>query len=126
MIKTTLLEVLETITIMDKIIQQPLQGSLALKVARLAREANKEIETFYEVRYKILNKYCEHTPDGKLMQDENGNAKVKEEFINQCNDELQSLINTVIQINAEPLPCTLLDHLTLTAQEASQIQIFFE
>lgn len=120
------MELLDTVEIMDQVITQPLQGSLALKVARLAREANKEIETFYHVRDGILKKYCKINADGSLMVDEKGNAKVRPEAINQCNEELQSLVNTSIELNVEPLPCTLLDAITITPQQASQIQIFFE
>lgn len=93
------------------LMNQNFSGATAFKVARLAREIGKEMETFDTERMKLVEKYGEKGDDGRVKTDENGNVKIMESAIQDCNAEFNELLNQEIQINAEMLPASVLDEM---------------
>ncbi len=126
MIEITLEDIIQSIDIFSKIMGQPVKGSLAFRIARLARELNKEMETFNQERMKILNECGEKDENGNLIQTLEGNIKIKPELIAKCNADFQSLVETKVEINCERLHLDDLDAFTITPQEMSNIQAFIE
>lgn len=126
MIKVSLNDILNASTTFSTIMNQSFKGSLAFKIARLARELNKEVETFNEERQKILQAYCEKDENGELVTLENGNVKVKDDKIQEFNDEFTSLLNTEIEVNADKLPLDKIDDFDITPQQMLNIEMFFE
>lgn len=126
MIKVSLNNILNSISIFQSIMQQPCKGSIAFKIARLARELNKEIDTFDREKEKILKKFCELNENGELMVEENGNVKVLPEKIKDFNEEFAVLLNTEIEINADKIPQEAMDSFEITPQEMINLEVFFE
>ena len=126
MIKVNLNDIINATETLQKIMQQPFKGSLAFKIARLARELNKEMETFNEQRRKILEEYCIKDENGNLKQLENGNVQIIPEKINEFNNEFNSLLSTEVEINADKLPVDNIDAFEITPQEMLNIEVFFE
>jgi len=126
MIKVSLNNILNSISIFQSIMQQPCKGSIAFKIARLARELNKEIDTFDREKEKILKKFCELNENGELMIEENGNVKVLPEKIKDFNEEFAVLLNTEIEINADKIPHEAMDSFEITPQEMINLEVFFE
>ena len=110
MIKVSLNDILNATETFQTIMQQSFKGSLAFKIARLARELNKEMDTFNEQRRKLLEKYCVRDEDGNLKQLENGNVQVIPEKISEFNEEFNSLLATEVEINADKLPMDQIDN----------------
>ena len=126
MIKVKLNDIVNSTETFNKIMQQSFKGSLAFKIARLARELDKEMQTFNSERQKIIQKYGEKGENGELKVDENGNVRFENSKIQEINDEFNSLLNTELEINADKLPIDSIDAFEITPQEMLGIEIFFE
>ena len=126
MIKVNLNDIVNSVDTFQTIMGQSFKGSLAFKIARLARELNKEMETFNEQRRKILNEYCIKDENGELKPDENGNVQIIPDKINEFNNEFSNLLATEVEINADKLPMDSMDSFDITPQQMLNIEMFFE
>ena len=126
MIKIKLNDVVNATETFTKIMQQSFKGSLAFKIARLARELDTEMKTFNEERQKIIQKYGNKDENGELIVDENGNVKFDNANIEEINQEFSSLLETELEINADKLPMDSIDNFEITPQEMLNIEVFFE
>lgn len=106
--------------------QQSFKGSLAFKIARLARELNKEMETFNEQRRKIVNEYSLKDENGEVESDENGNIQIAPDRIQEFNTEFTNLLNTEVEVNADKLPMDNIDDFEVSPQQMLNIEMFFE
>lgn len=111
MIKLSMGQITSIFQTLSVLMNQNFSGATAFKVARLAREIGKEMETFDTERMKLVEKYGEKGDDGRVKTDENGNVKIMESAIQDCNAEFNELLNQEIQINAEMLPASVLDEM---------------
>ena len=126
MIKVNLNDILNASGTFNAIMQQSFKGSLAFKIARLARELSKEMETFNAERQKLLQKYCVKDENGELKTSDNGTVQVEPDKINEFNEEFSSLLETEVEINAEKLSMDSLDSFDITPQQMISIEKFFE
>ena len=126
MIKIKLNDVVNATETFNKIMQQSFKGSLAFKIARLARELDTEMKTFNEERQKIIQKYGNKDENGELIIDENGNIKFDNADIEEINQDFSSLLETELEINADKLPMDSIDNFEITPQEMLNIEVFFE
>lgn len=126
MIKVSLNDILNASETFNTIMQQSFKGSLAFKIARLARELSKEMETFNTERQKLLQKYCVKDENGELKTNDNGTVQVEPDKINEFNEEFSSLLETEVEINAEKLSMDSLDSFDITPQQMISIEKFFE
>ena len=126
MIALKLSDIVNSTDTFNKIMSQSFKGSLAFKIARLARELEKEMQTFNAERKKIIQKYSQKDDNGEFILDENGNIKFETDKIAEINEEFNSLLNTELEINAEKLPLDKIDEFELTPQEMLQLEIFFD
>ena len=126
MIKVKLNDIVNATETFNKIIRQPFKGSLAFKIARLARELDKEMQTFNTERQKIIQKYGEKDENGELVVDEKGLVNFDKTNLKEINEEFDSLLNTELEINADKLPMDSIDNFEITPQEIISIESFFE
>jgi len=126
MIKVSLNDILNASEAFNTIMQQPFKGSLAFKIARLARELNKEVETFNSERQKLLNEYCEKDENGELVILENGNVKILPDKINEFNEVFNSLLQTEVEINVEKFSNDLIDEFQVSPRQMDSLMAFFE
>lgn len=126
MIKVTLNDILNATEAFSNMMTQSVKGSVAFKIARLARELNKESETFNVERQKMLETYCVKKDSGELDADENGNVKILPDKIGEFNQEFQALLDTEVEINADKLSLDTLDEFDLTPQQMIFLEKFFE
>ena len=125
MIKVNLNDILDASETFNTIMQQSFKGSLAFKIARLARELDKEMKTFNDERQKIIQKYGEKDENGELKADENGNVKFEIDKLDEINEEFNALLNNQLEINAELLPMDKIDDFDITPQEMLNLEKFF-
>ena len=126
MIKVSLNDIVNSIDTFQAIMQQSFKGSLAFKIARLARELNKEMETFNEQRRKIVNEYSLKDENGEVKTDEHGNIQITPDRIQEFNTEFTNLLNTEVEINADKLPMDNIDDFKVSPQQMLNIEMFFE
>lgn len=126
MIRVSLNNILNSTETFSQIMQQSFKGSIAFKVARLARELNKEMETFNAERQKLLERYCEKDENGELKVLENGNVQVIPEKLQEFNQEFTNLLETEVEINADKLPMSCMDEFEVSPQQMLDLEVFFE
>lgn len=122
MITMTLNDIFNAVPTLREISTKEFPGSVTFKIARLIRELDKEIQLFEEERSKIANKYGEKDENGNLVIQEGGNIKILDNKIQECNEELQALFNTQVEINANKLPVDIFDSIEMTPTQAMNLE----
>ena len=122
MITLTLNDIFNAVPALREISTKEFPGSVTFKIARLIRELDKEIQLFEEERNKIANKYGEKDENGNLVIQEGGNIKILDNKIQDCNEELQALFNTQVEINANKLPIEIFDSIEMTPTQAMNLE----
>lgn len=122
MITLALNDILNAIPALREISTKNFPGSVTFKIARLLRELDKEILLFEAEREKIAQKYGEKDENGFLVVLENNIVKVPDEKIQECNEELQALFKTQIEINANKIPVEVFDTIEMTPTQAINLE----
>jgi len=126
MIQVTLNDILNNVQIFREISMKALPIKTAFRVARLIRELDKESATFDESRRIIIEKYAERDENGEMKQTEEGNIILQQDKITECNNELNDLLNTEIEINADKLNLDDMGDIELTPAQVYNIEAFVE
>lgn len=126
MITMTLNDMLRAVPSLREISTKNFPGSVTFKIARLIRELDKEIQLFEEERNKIANKYGEKDENGNLISQDNGSIKIPDEKIQECNEELQALFETQLEINANKLPVEVFDSIEMTPAQAMDLEAIID
>lgn len=120
MIKVTLSTVVNSNEIFQKLVTTEMRARAAFRTAKLTTAIAKELELFNTQREAILRKYGEKDSSGELIVQENGTVNIEKEHINDFNQELFELLNSEVELNAEPLTVDDIDAAKLTP---AQIQM---
>ena len=126
MIKLTIAELINSAETLKKLAQQDFKAKLAWSVARLLKAAEAEMQSFNETRMNLIKKYGEKGEDGELVTDEKGNCKIEPEAAANFTNELNELIATEIEINANKIPIDLLEDVNFTPSEISILEPYIE
>ncbi len=124
MINVKLSELLDSTETLKKLSQKDFKAKLAWSISRLLKAAEQEIQEFNDTRMNLINKYGEKGDDGQLVTDDKGNCRIVPESIQEFSNELNELINTEVEINANPIDIELLEDLEFTPTEMSQLEPF--
>lgn len=124
MINVKLSELLDSTETLKKLSQKDFKAKLAWSISRLLKAAEQEIQEFNDTRMNLINKYGEKGDDGQLVTDDKGNCHIIPENIQEFSNELNELINTEVEINANPIDIELLEDLEFTPTEMSQLEPF--
>ena len=126
MITMTLNDIFNAVPTLREISSKEFPGSVTFKIARLIRELDKEIQLFDEERSKIANKYGEKDENGVLIVQDNGMIKIPDDKIQECNEELQALFNTQVEINANKLSADIFDNIEMTPTQAMNLETIID
>lgn len=126
MITIHLNDILNSIPIFRTLSNQALPIKVAYQVARLIRELDAESTTFDESRRQIIEKYAEREDTGEYKQTDEGNIIIQPDKMEDCNREMTELLETTIEINAEPLNINEFVNVELTPAQMLSLEPFFE
>ena len=126
MITMTLNDIFNAVPTLREISGKEFPGFVTFKIARIIRELDKEIQLFEAEREKIAYKFGEKDDNGQLIVLDNGNIKIPDESITECNQELQALFNTEIEINASKLPVNIFETIEMTPTQAMNLEPIVE
>lgn len=126
MISVTMNDVLNIEKVFQKLVNQSLTGKKAFAMARLAREVEKEVATFENIRMELIRKYANKDENGEAIIDDNGNVHLSEENVKLCNQELRESLEQEIELNVGPLHYDWFDDIELTMAEADAFEPFME
>lgn len=126
MITITINDLLNSVETLQKIAQKDFKAKLAWSIARLLKSAETEIQSFNETRMNLIKKYGEKDENGELITDEKNNCKIKTESVDAFTEELNELINTEVEINANKIDFNLLENIDFTPSDMTALEPFIE
>ena len=126
MISVKISDLLNSTETLQKLAKKDFKAKLAWTVARLLKAAEAEIQSFNETRMNVIRKYGEKDENGELLTDEKGNCKVLPENVTDFSNELNELMATEVEINANKIKIELLEDIEFTPQEMAQLEPFVD
>ena len=122
MISIKITDILNAIPVLQEMADKKFPGATSFKIARLMRELDKEIQLFDKQRNEIAYEFGEKDASGQLVFNEEGNIKIIESKIEECNEKLSSIINTEIEINADKLSYSSIESADFTPSQALALE----
>ena len=126
MINVTIEQLLNSTETLQKLSQKDFKAKLAWSIARLLKTAEAEIQSFNDARLNLIKKYGEKDESGELITDEKGNCKIAAESIDEFSTELNELIKTEVEINANKIDIDLLENIDFTPSEMAILEPFVD
>lgn len=114
---------IETFNVMSNK-EMPIKTSF--KVARIAKELDKEYQLFNETRRKAIETYGEKDENGELKIDDKGNVALIQDKIETFSAEMNELLNNEVSLNTAPFTLSELEGITLTPAQTSTLLPFVE
>lgn len=126
MITVTIAELINSIETLRKLASKDFKAKLAWTIARLLKAVEAETQSFNETRMTLIKKYGEKDENGELITDEKGNCNISIESTNAFNKELNELLSTQVDINANKINIKLLENVDFTPSEMVMLEPFIE
>lgn len=126
MIKIKMSDLLNSTEVLQKLAQKELKARMALAIARVLKEAEREMTNFNEVRMNLIKKYGEKDENGELITDDKGNCKILQEGLETFTKELNDLVEMEVEINANKLKLDDLETLDFTPSEMAGLEAFID
>lgn len=126
MIKVTITDILNGTEILQKLSSTGLKAKLAWQVSRLLKAVDTEVQEFNTTRMELIKKYGEKDGQGELITDEKGNCKIITDNIDQFTSELNELVASEIEINANKLKMDDLENIDFTPSEMIALEPFID
>lgn len=122
MIAMKITDILNVVPTLQEMANKRFPGATSFKIARLMRELDKEIQLFDKQRAEIAQEFGEKDASGQLVFTEEGNVKIIESKIEECNAKLESIFNTEIEINADKLSYSSIEGADFTPSQALALE----
>ena len=126
MIQVKIADLLNSTETLQKLSQKDFKAKLAWTIARVLKAAEGEIQSFNDTRMNLIKKYGEKDENGELITDENGNCKINPEEIDIFSKELNELIDSEVEINANKIKMDLLENIDFTPSDMALLEPFVE
>lgn len=124
MITITINDLINSTETLQKLSQKDFKAKLAWSIARLLKAAEVEIQSFNDTRMSLIKKYGEKDEQGELITDDKGNCKIENDKIEAFTNELNELLNSEIEINANKIDFNLLENIDFTPSDISVLEPF--
>lgn len=124
MITITINNLINSTETLQKLSQQDFKAKLAWSIARLLKAAEVEIQSFNDTRMSLIKKYGEKDEQGELITDDKGNCKIENDKIEAFTNELNELLNSEIEINANKIDFNLLENIDFTPSDIAMLEPF--
>lgn len=126
MIEVSVREILNSAEIMQKLSKRQFKGKVAFQIARILRYIDEELKSFNEARSNLIEVYGERDESDNLVMDENNNYKIQKDKITELNQEIEELLNTSIQINADAINMKDIENEDFTPADILLLEPFIE
>lgn len=126
MIEVSVREILNSAEIMQKLSKRQFKGKVAFQIARILRYIDEELKSFNEARSNLIEVYGERDESDNLVMDEKNNYKIQKDKITELNQEIEELLNTSIQINADAINMKDIENEDFTPADILLLEPFIE
>lgn len=114
MITVKMQNIVENLDFFTEFAKRPMKAKLAFQAARLLDAVVTEYNRFTNVKTNLVKEYGQRDENGQLMMDNNGNYLIMPEKMEECQKQLEELLNSEIQICGEPLQLSDLENQDFT------------
>jgi hypothetical protein len=125
MIEIKLNDVIQSLKILKSISQKTLKGRVNFQLAKILRELNNEYNLFLKSREKLISKYGKKE-NGQLIIDEDGNYSINKNQLFNFNLELNELLDTKIDLNAEKIALKDIEDIDFTIEQMVALSPFIK
>lgn len=123
MIKVAIRDIVDGLGVIKDLSTKTMPAVTAYKVARLLKNILEEYNLYNKTRLNLINKYAELNDDGSVRT--NGqNIVIQNDKIQVCNEEIQQLLDSEVELNASALTLDELDALSFTPAQMYLLQPF--
>ena len=126
MITVSVREILNSAQIMQQLSKRQFKGKVAFQIARILRYIDEELKSFNEARSNLIEVYGERDESDNLVMDEKNNYKIQKDKITELNQEIEELLNTSIQINADAINMKDIENEDFTPADILLLEPFIE
>lgn len=123
MITVKLSDILHSVRVFKDISDKNFKGAASFKIAKMIRELDKELNTFDESKNKLLETVMERDEKGEpIIVD--GNAKIRDDKVDEYNEKINEMLNVECEINAELLDESYFEDVEITPSQGFAIMSF--
>ena len=126
MISITLEQLVNSTEGLRELSQKTLKARPAYAVAKILKAAEAEMTGFNDTRMNLIKKYGDKKENGELNTDENGNVHIAPGSLVDFNKELQELLDTQVEINANKIKIEDIGDVDFTPAEMAQLDNFID
>ena len=126
MITITMSDLLNSVETLQKLSQKDFKAKLAWQIARLLKAAEAEVQSFNDARMAAIRKYGEKDENGELITDEKGSCKIVTENVETFSNEINDLVKTEVEINANKIKIEELENLDFTPGDMVILEPFID
>lgn len=126
MITIKIMDLVNGTPALQKLADAPLKAKLAWQISRILKVVDTEMQSFNETRMQLINKYGEKDESGELITDEQGNCRIMPDKLIDFTNEINELVSTEIEINANKIKMENLDDVNFTPGEMATLEPFIE
>ena len=126
MITVSMNDLINSTETLQKLAQKDFKAKLAWSVARLLKGAETEISGFNDARMNLIKKYGEKDEAGELITDDKGNCKIEPDNIGAFTSELDEILKSTVEINANKIDFCLLENEDFTPADMANLEPFVD
>lgn len=127
MIKVKLIDVIRSLDGLAEVQEKELPGKLSYNLGRIITAAQREVEQYNTFREQVIKKYCVKDENGQLKTTEDGtNYIVMEGKEEEAQEELTSILEEEIELNANPLDLEVLEKYDFKPKTMSMIMPYIK
>lgn len=126
MISVSLNELLNARNALTTLANTELPAKLSYRVAKMLKKVEGEYEAYDTARLSALQTYAIKDEDGNFVPDKEGGQAATFEPDKRIlfEQDIQTLLSTMVEINEQPIPLELLEKVELTPAHMVQLEAF--
>lgn len=126
MIEVRLGTILDSMNILKELVDKELKGRTAFQVGKLIKKIDEEFSLFNETREKLIEKYAAKDENDEYILDSNNSYTFKDDNYNKFIEEINTLLNTTVTIEASPIKLDDIAELEFTPAQMVSMEAFIE
>lgn len=126
MIVVKLSAILNSMNVLRELSTKPLKGRAAYQLGKIIKKADEEFALFNETRQGLIEQYAIKDENGEFVLDKNGSYTFKGNDMKTFMDEIKSVMDSEVELNAAKVKLEDLEELSFTPAQMVLLEEFIE
>lgn len=126
MITLKISQIINSTEVLRKLSGEKFKAKLSWAITRILKAADNEIKEFNDTRYELIQKYGEKDENGNLITDDQGNVKINANGIADFSNQLNELLDTTVEINANKIKMSDLENVDFTPDDMIVLEPYID